>query len=300
MSIFKEYVKPKRIDEAVELLSTSPGETAIMAGGTDLLIDIRQGRHPEVDLLIDVSEIEEMTRVTVEDDHIFLGAAVTHKQITSTPLLQEHARCLVESCGMVGGPQIRNVATIGGNVAHALPAGEGTVALLTLDTDIQLASPGGTRWLALIDIFAGPGEVTYDREKNLITGFRFATIGEGEASAFQRVMRPQGVAIAILNMAVWVKMEGEAKVLDIRIAPGPAGPRPFRAHETEAYLKGKVLNAAHFSQACDILADEVSLRTSAHRATKEYRHKLLPVLFRGALEKAVSRSINRDFQLKGV
>ena len=297
MELFQDYLCPTNLQEAVQALAQAPESTSVIAGGTDLLLDIRQGRHQTVDLLVDVSEVAELNEISEQDGWIYLGAAVTHKRIITDPLLIEQARCLVEGCGLIGGPQVRNVATIGGNVAHALPAGDGTVGLLALDSEVQLASVEGTRWLPLLEIFAGPGRVTFNRSQELVAGFRFRAQGVGEASAFYRVMRPQGVAIAILNAAAWVKIQSEAFV-DVRISIGPAGPKPFRGFRTEAFLKGKSLEGDFLPEAVSILAEEVSLRTSAHRATKEYRHQLLPVLLQQVLETAVSRSLGRPYQIE--
>jgi carbon-monoxide dehydrogenase medium subunit len=102
-------------------------------------------------------------------------------------------------------------------------------------------------------------------------------------------MRPQGVAIAILNMAAWVKSDEDRRIENIRIACGPAGPKPFRAYQTEAVLKGKQFGEDTLKQASTALESEVNLRTSPYRATKAYRVQLLPILLRGVLEKAISR-----------
>ena len=123
-----------------------------------------------------------------------------------------------------------------------------------------------------------------------MVGFQFAKKGPKEASAFHRVMRPQGVAIAILNMAAWVKLDKNGGLENVRISCGPAGPKPFRALKTEVYLTGKSWDDTSYKKAAEILAKEVNLRTSAHRATKEYRHKLLPQLLKIVLDSAVERS----------
>ena len=290
MSLFQEYLKPATVEEAIDCLANASRSVAVIAGGTDLLLDIRQGRHAKVDRLVDVSGISEMQEITLKDNYIYLGGGVTHKQIINSPLLQEHALCVVEGCGMIGGPQVRNVATIGGDVSHALPAGDGTISLLALDTEVRIASLDGVRCQPLIEIFAGPGKVTFEREKELVVGFRFTKKGEREASAFHRVMRPQGIAIAILNMAAWVKLDDKGKLETIRLSCGPAGPKPFRALKTEAAIQGMPWDDQTFPKACKILANEVSLRTSAHRATKEYRHKILPVLLRKVMDSAVARA----------
>jgi carbon-monoxide dehydrogenase medium subunit len=286
----EQYVIAKSLEEALNTLGIEGRSKAVIAGGTDLLIDIRQGRHSQPDILLDVSEINEMRGIRLDGDHIYLGGSVTHQEIVHSDSLLEHAQCVVEGCGLIGGPQVRNVATIGGNVAHALPAGDGTISLLALDAEVRIASRNGeTRWEPLIDIFSGPGEVTFDRDSELLVSFRFAKSNPGEASAFHRVMRPQGVAIAILNMAAWVKLGADNKIADVRLSCGPAGPRPFRGYQTEAVLRGRSFDEAVFEQACQVLAGEVSLRTSKHRATKEYRQQLLPVLLREVLETAIAR-----------
>lgn len=290
MQLYQEYLKPQTIAEALKYLTLAKGSTAVVSGGTDLLLDIRQGRHDPVDQMIDVSGIMEMGQISLEDELINLGAAVTHKQIIKAPLLQEHAQCVVEGCGLIGGPQVRNVATIGGNVSHALPAGDGTISLLALDTEVQIVSSEGSTWQPLIEIFAGPGKVKFDRSNAIVVGFRFKAKGEREGSAFHRIMRPQGVAIAILNMAAWVKLDESGKVESARISCGPAGPLPFRANKTEEFLSGKIWDKSTHQDAAKVLADEVSLRTSKHRATKEYRHQILPVLLREVMDAAVGRA----------
>ncbi|NQS92550.1 MAG: hypothetical protein HQ574_09090, partial [Chloroflexi bacterium] len=108
--------------------------------------------------------------------------------------------------------------------------------------------------------------------------------------AFHRVMRPQGVAIAILNMAAWVKLDDNGKLEKVRVSCGPAGPTPFRAVKTEEFLAGKTWDVTIHQEASKLLADEVSLRTSKHRATKEYRHQILPVLLREVMDAAVERA----------
>jgi carbon-monoxide dehydrogenase medium subunit len=185
---------------------------------------------------------------------------------------------------------VRNVATIGGNVAHALPAGDGTISLLAMDAQAQLGSLAGRRWLPIMQLFEGPGKTTFNREEEILVGFRFPLIGKREGSAFNRVMRPQGVAIAIQNMAAWLSLGDHDQVEKIRISIGPAGPRPFRANNTEAFLCGKTLDEDMIKQAAQVLQKEVSLRTSPHRATAEYRMLLIPVLLKRVLSAALDRA----------
>ncbi len=289
MRLWHSYAQPTSVEQALRTLTEAGGRAAIIAGGTDLLLDIDQGRRAAPELLVDVAGIEEMREIRLEQDHIFLGAAVTHKAITSSALLQEHAACLVEGCALIGGPQVRNVATIGGNVAHALPAGDGTIGLLALDADVLLAGPTGQAWKPLAEIFAGPGELRLDRSRELLVGFRLPLAETGASSAFLRIMRPQGVAIAILNMAVWLRLAPDGTLEMVRIAAGPGGPVPFRAHATESALLGRRPDAETLREATAVLLTEIKLRTSKHRATSAYRQHLAGILLERTMQAALGK-----------
>ncbi len=134
MKYWNHYLLPSTVDEALPSLSEASGGARVVAGGTDLLLDIRQGRHPYVDTRVDVTRIPELRVIQSDSSGIYVSSAVTHREITESQLLREHANCLVEACSLIAGPQVRNVATIGGNVAHALPTGDGSIALLAQAT----------------------------------------------------------------------------------------------------------------------------------------------------------------------
>ena len=111
-----------------------------IAGGTDLLLDLKQGRHAPVHTLIDLTFVPEMTVLELRGDELYIGAAVPVNRVALDPLTGTHAQALVEACDLIAGPQVRNVATLGGNVAHALPAADGTIALTALDAQAEVAS----------------------------------------------------------------------------------------------------------------------------------------------------------------
>ncbi|MEE9508495.1 MAG: FAD binding domain-containing protein [Anaerolineales bacterium] len=280
MKIWNQYLLPNTIDEAIRILREKGGQARLIAGGTDLLLDIQQGRHPPVDTLVDITRIPELQQIRFEGEEIHLGSAVTHRMILGSEILREHANCLQQACAGIGGSQVRNVATIGGNVAHALPAGDGSIALLALNAQAKIISDAGERWENLEDLFQGPGRATFDPRRELLADFRFPISKFGDRSGFHRVMRPQGVAIAILNMAIWLHQKDGGKISDVRIAVGPAGPVPARARQTEEFLRDREVDESVITQATDILQKESMLRTSKHRATKEYRKHLLGYLLR--------------------
>lgn len=278
MSLWKEYYLPVNLKQALQLLSESTQPIRIIAGGTDLLLDLQQGRHDPVHTLIDVTRVEELNRLEMEDDHLFIGAAVPVGCIADSPLVQFHARAVAEGCAMIGGPQVRNVATLGGNVAHALPAADGTIGLVALDAVAEITDVEGRRSVPVQDLFQGPGKSSLIPGKDILVGFRIPLRHPGQASSFRRIMRPQGVALPILNMAVWVQREGEA-ISRARIAVGPSGPKPQRASAIETFLEGKPWNDETISRATRLMEQVFSFRTSPYRATAEYRYQVCQQLF---------------------
>jgi xanthine dehydrogenase FAD-binding subunit len=279
MNLWQNYLIPRTLSEALGELDSAASPVVPIAGGTDLLVDLVEGKHSPPETLLDLSRVQEMTLLELREDGLFVGAAVPLSRVARNELVAEHAPALVEACDLIGGPQVRNVATLGGNVAHALPAADGTIALLALDAKVEIASPAGRFHRPIGEMFAGPGKSTLAAGQELIVGFLIPRRQVSEASSFRRIMRPQGVALPILNLSVWLRREGE-KILGARIAVGPGGPRPWRAQQAEEALTGKTNQREAFEEALHAILEHVTFRTSARRATAEYRNHLVESLFR--------------------
>lgn len=293
------YHIPASFDDALELLAHYDGCARIVAGGTDLFLDLESdswhGRREHYDALIDVTRISEGGEIFEEDGWIVVGCGVTHAQIVASPTIQSRAATLHEAASAIGGPQVKNVGTLIGNLAHALPAADGLIALLVLGAEVQTrkATGGSQGWRPLSSLYLGPGQSAVDPTRELITAIRFRPTGCREGSSFARVMCPQGIALPILAMAIRVKLvtgSPQVEIDDVAVSAGPVAPTPFRARLTEDFLRGKVPDDATLAQAIRILSDEASPRTSAHRATKEYRREVLPTLMRDVLMRAVDRA----------
>jgi carbon-monoxide dehydrogenase medium subunit len=289
MTLWKNYYNAKSLPDALQALADAPGPARLIAGGTDLLLDLQQGRHPPVHTLIDVSHIPEMTVLEIRQDHLFVGAAAPISLVIASRVVNQNAQALVEAASLIGGPQVRNTATLGGNVAHALPAGDGTIALLALDALAEVANQQGCRLLPMQELFLGPGRSALQASCEVLVGFHLPLRHPGRGSAFRRIMRPQGVAIAILNMAVWLHREGD-RVVDVRIAIGPSGPTPFRALAAEQALRSQTLSDERIEQALEALLRDARFRTSPHRATATYRQEMAGVLLRDTLQSAWQRA----------
>lgn len=295
MNLWQNYIRPKNLSEAMDAFAHAPRPLLPIAGGTDLLLDLEQGRHPPVNTLIDVTSIAEMTLLEPRGEDLFIGASVPVNRVALDPLTVRHAQALTEACNLIAGPQVRNVATLGGNVAHALPAADGTIALLALDAQVEIAGRVAaerrieTKRVPFKDLFLGPGKSSLEHGEELIVGFYSPLSKNGQASCFKRIMRPQGVALPILNCAIWLeRVKGVFK--DIRIAVGPGGGTPFRATQTEDILRGKPFTAELFEAATETVLAQAHFRTSARRASADYRQHIVVGLFKDVLESAWKRA----------
>ena len=289
MNLWQEYKRPTSVMEAVRSLASASGPALPIAGGTDLLLDLKQGHHSPVHTLVDLTFIPEMSALELRGDELFIGAAVPVNRVALDPFTGAHAQALVEACNLIAGPQVRNTATLGGNVAHALPAADGTIALTALDAQAEVAGVSGLRRMPFTSLFLGPGKSAIDKSKEIIVGFHLPLSTPHSASCFKRIMRPQGVALPILNCAVWLERGGDV-VKDIHIAVGPGGATPFRATEAEAALRGQALNEETFTHALAVLLGQAKFRSSARRAGADYRKHIVGGLFKDVLDTAWKRA----------
>lgn len=291
MNKWNRYIVAESVNEALLALATAQGEARLIGGGTDLLLEIQQGHHPPVDTLVDISHISEIRNIEILDDMLQIGAATTVHDIAESRIVRKYATALAEACELIGGPQVRNSATIGGNVAHALPAADGMIALVALGAEAEVAHVDGSiKRVPILELFLGPGKSALSTRAELIRRF-FLPIDlyRPNASAFSRVMRPQGVALPVLNMAVWLVRDGE-RIADIRIAVGPSGPTPQRASVVEDALRSIEFQQIDFKAIEAVWRSSMRFRTSAMRATAEYRYHLSSVLLEGVLGKAWERA----------
>ena len=285
MNLWQEYLRPTNLSQAIQAFAQASGPILPIAGGTDLLLDLEQGRHSPVHTLLDVTSIVEMNALEIRGEELFVGAAVPVNRIVLDPLIRAHAQALAEACNLIAGPQVRNVATLGGNVAHALPAADGTIALLALNAQAEVAGLAGTRRVPFKELFLGPGKSSLKHGQELLVGFCLPLSTLHQASCFKRIMRPQGVALPIINLAIWLERKNDV-ISQIRIAVGPGGPTPWSGTETEKVLIGKSLNDETLDAALEALLAQVGFRSSPRRASADYRRHIVTGLFKDVLETA--------------
>ena len=226
-----EYHAARTLKEALELAEEFGPRKRFLSGGTDVTVRLKEGLIKE-DVIIDLSHVPELRFVREESGIVRVGAGATHTDLGTSPILREHGHTLALAASRVGGPQIRNMGTVGGNVANASPAGDTIPALIVLDAIVSIASRTGTRDVPIIDFFTGPGRSVLAAEE-LVTEFRFPATGVNELTGFGKLGARQAMTISMANMAFWFRIGGNRRIVDARIAFGSVAPTVVRARKTE-------------------------------------------------------------------
>ena len=289
-----EYLIPSTIEEALHLLSAHSGQAMIIAGGTDVLPDLRKGKHAPA-CLVDITRIPELTEIRVGDGYVTVGAAVTFAMLREHLYLQQHVHALVEAAASVGAAPIQSAATWGGNLVQAMPAADGAIIAITLGAELRVVDRDGERWIPVLDTFAGPGRSHIDPTRQLITTIRFPIPATPWGTAWRRAGRRPSLILPTLNCAVKLVLDNEGRcIIDAAIGMGPVASCPHRAAEAEAYLIGRAPDQATFAEAARLAELGADPRSSIHRASREYRLAILPVLVEEALGVAAERVCRDD------
>jgi CO/xanthine dehydrogenase FAD-binding subunit len=263
-----EYLRPATVAEALGLLAEHGSRAAVLAGGTDIMVAARAGALKS-DFLVDVSRIEQLRSVELDDGTLRIGAAATFSEIVSHVAVRRWAPVLARAAGCVGSLQIRNVATIGGNVANASPAADSLPALMVHDALVEIRSSSTLRLEALEDFVSAPYECSL-KPGELIVGFRLTPLDASYRTGFQRIARRRAVSIARANAAAAARWDGSGVVSDIRLSVGSVAPRPVRMTGAENIIKGKTPNESMLTDAARSVVDEM-VRRSGVRLSTEYK-----------------------------
>jgi carbon-monoxide dehydrogenase medium subunit len=286
-----EYLIPDTVEEALRLLSTHPGQALIIAGGTDVLPDIRKGKLAP-SRLVDITRIPALTEIRVCSAYVEAGAAANFAILQEHPFLCQHVHALVEAAASVGAAPIQSAATWGGNLVQAMPAADGAIVAIALDAELHVVDCDSARWLPVRDTFTGPGRSRIDPTRQLITTIRFPIPATPWGTAWRRAGRRPSLILPTLNCAVKLVLnEDGGRIAQAAIALGPVASCPHRAREAEAYLVGRAPDPEAFVEAARLAQCGADPRTSIHRASREYRLAILPVLVEEALSVAAERAV---------
>ena len=273
------HLRPRTLEEAIELLAQRPDEIRPLAGGTDLLVEAKDGRVSRA-ALFDVSAVEELRGIEERDGQLWIGAATTHTEMMAAPLVARYAPSLPAACAVVGGPQIRNRGTLGGNLANASPAADTVPPLYVADAVVEVVSVSARREVPITRFFSGPRRSVLARDE-LIVGVRIPR-REGVRGAFLRLGQRQAQAISKVSVAVGLAFK-DGKPEWVRIALGSVAPTVVRAPRAEQALLAGGPDALRHAR--EIVMEEIAPIDDL-RSTRDYRRHMAGVLLERAVRKA--------------
>ena len=279
--------RPGTLKEALGLLKELEGAEPI-AGGTDLVIDLRGGAS-EAENLVDLTALKELDYIRESDGKIHIGSMTHHADIVASPLIREKAPVLSDAAELVGSVQIRNLGTVGGNVCNASPGADTATPLLSLGAEAKIASSEGERAIPLSEFFTGPKRTALEAGE-LLTELSFPTPPKGSGGAFQKLGRRKGCTLSLINTAVYIEVDGGV-CKEARVAVGACAPTPVRIPDVEEVLKGKKLDSAVIDEVSSACYGLVEPSQRAHsRASEGYRREMSCVLMKRALTTALERA----------
>jgi len=281
-----EYHEPTSVAEAVATVARLRDDARFLAGGTDLIIQIRRGRlQPRH--VVSLHRVPGLDDIAADGD-VALGALVTHRRVERAGAFQGALRGLVEGAEVIGGHQVRNVATVAGNIVNASPAADLVPVLQALDAEVTCVGPEGERRLPLEGFASGPG-VTARRPDELLSQVRFAALPPRSATAFLKAGRRRAMEISVVCVAVRLTLDADlVRCLEARIVLGAVGPTTLRARAAERVLEGAAITPETLTAAGRAAAGECR-PISDVRASADYRALLVETLVPRALRRCLDR-----------
>jgi aerobic carbon-monoxide dehydrogenase medium subunit len=284
-----EYLKPKTVEEAMSLMESYGEAAKYIAGGTDLMVKIKEKKIAP-DFLISLSHISGMDHIVLDENgRLHIGSLATHRSIEFSHIIKTHFPILHDAVINIGSVQIRNVATIGGNVVNAVPSADGAVPLLALDADARVIGPKGERIIPLKDFFIGPGMTLLERGE-IVLEFIIPKLMPRTGSAYWKHTRREAMELPILGVAGVISLdEGKRKCLKARIGLGVAAPTPVRSLGAEACLEGKEITDETIALAAETAASEAKVRDTV-RGEAWYRREMVGVLTQRVINMCLERA----------
>jgi len=282
-----ELHEPETLQEAKRIFHDQP-DLKVIAGGTDVLIRLQHGSLAGAGLL-SLRNIRELTEIRMlGDGTLAIGAMVPFTQVFQNDLVRKHVPVLGEAAVSMGGPQVRNVATIGGNLCNGAVSADSASTLFALDALLKLETLAGERIIPMADFYAGPGQVNLQPGELLVAILIPREGYEGMGGHYIKYAMRKAMDIATLGVAVVCKVR-ENRFVELRIGLGVAAPVPLRCQEAEAYAKGREVTLACVQEIARLAVMPSRARTS-WRASKDYREHLIEVLAQRAVAEAVKRA----------
>lgn len=285
----RETFRADSVEEALLLLQQHPG-ARLVCGGTDMMIHMKERKLCEV-TLIGIMEIEALRGIRLDENgDLLIGPGTCFSTIHTDPLARRYVPMLADACNQVGSPQIRNIATIGGNLCNGAVSADSVPSLLALDAELELTSLTGVRRVKAVDFHTGPGKTVLDRQRELLTCIRIPHASyEGHGGQYIKFGQRNAMEISTLGCAVNCAMAGNGTIRDFAIAFGVAAPRPIRCPQAERLMLGKKPDAALLRELRSAALAECTPRDS-WRASLELRRQLIAELAERAARSAIQQA----------
>jgi len=280
-----EYYRAGSVQEAIELLQAHPG-AKLLAGGHSLLAQMKL-RVAQPPALVDIGRVKELSGISLDGDHVKIGAGTPHNTLATSAVLKEHCPILAEAAALIGDQQVRNRGTIGGSLAHADPAADLPTVVVALGAHLTAMGPKGSRDIEAGDFFKDLF-TTALAEDEVLTAITVPAYGSGTGGAYEKHDHPAS-GYAVVGVAAIVMTSG-GTCSGASVVVGGVTPNPVRAAAAEAALKGQALSEANIAAAADKVAEALSNPISDYYASGEYRTHLANVLARRAIARAASRA----------
>ena len=287
-----EFFAAKDASDAVALLAKHGPKVKVLAGGTDLLADLKfsaASHAPQV--VVDISRADDMRGIQMTDQGLRIGALVTHTEIMRSPVIREELPALVDAAHTIGAIQTRNLGTLGGNLVTAVPSMDSGPTLVALDAIVTVAGPDGRRQMPLAEFFVGPRK-TVLKSDELLVEIIVPKENVGKPTHFLKFGLRKGQALALVNVAAsfWV---GDGNTFKApRVALGAVAPKVIHAVSAESFLEGKPISAENMAEAGKLAVNDAK-PINDFRASAGYRRDLVAVLTKRALEAAHELSKKR-------
>ncbi len=275
-----ELLMPRTLPEALEMLAQRAPDVMPIAGGTNVIPDLRGGRYRPA-CLVNVASLPELRGIRQEDGFLVIGGSVTMAEVLEDPIVAQFAPVLQEAAKMLASPLVRNRATVAGNLANASPAADMAPPLLALDAEVELASRESIRRVPLKDFFVHVRQ-TVRQPQELVTAIRFPLPPPGSRARFFKVALRKADAIAVVNGTVRVDLTENGRCQAARIALGAVAPTPLRAYEAEHVLESQPLTPKDIAEAAR-LAGEATRTIDDIRGSAAYRRMVTEVMVRRTL-----------------